>query len=241
MSSKRVTGNISQNKNAEAFIKIYNKMAISHDHRGVWVDFVTAFACSLSNIMDAEERDNRSKLIENIFKRYSEDAQKQITELMGITGDELSSNSDQDFLGEIYSALNLYSKAKSQFFTPYSISKLMASICLGNPEEEIRKKGFVSINDPCCGAGAMLIAAANVCEQQGINLSRDILFVAQDIDPVVAYMCYIQLALLGCAGYILIGNSLSMEPITRENRWLLPGLFNKVWVDRGYMSIANDE
>jgi hypothetical protein len=35
-------------------------------------------------------------------------------------------------------------------------------------------------------------------------------------------MAYIQLALLGCAGHVIVGNSLSPEPPKPENVWQLP-------------------
>lgn len=39
----------------------------------------------------------------------------------------------------------------------------------------------------------MLIAFANICKDDlNINYQKDILFVGQDVDPVVAKMCYIQ-------------------------------------------------
>jgi len=240
MSRRNLPNNLTQNPNAKLFLKTYNSLAINYDHRGIWVDFVTIFACSISNDLDKEQRPRRNEIMDNALKRYPEDDQKKIMELMDITLAELFSNPNQDFFGEIYNALDLYSKAKSQFFTPYNVSKMMALCLLGDPTEEISKKGMISINDSCCGGGALLIAAANVCKAQGVNISKDTLFVAQDIDPVVAMMCYIQLALLGCAGYILVGNSLSCEPVSRDNTWLLPGLFNQVWVDRGIMVISDD-
>ena len=46
-----------------------------------------------------------------------------------------------------------------------------------------------------------------------INYQQDAVFVGQDIDANVAMMAYIQLSLLGCPGYIKIGNSLT-EPMT---------------------------
>jgi len=34
---------------------------------------------------------------------------------------------------------------------------------------EIDQKGYISVNDPYCGAGAMLIAFADYCVDQGIH------------------------------------------------------------------------
>ena len=51
----------------------------------------------------------------------------------------------------------------------------------------------------------------------------------------VALMCYIQLSLLGVAGYVKIGNSIT-DPITDkdsyENYWFTPMYFSPVWTMR---------
>ena len=61
-----------------------------------------------------------------------------------------------------------------------------------------QKQGWISVSDPACGAGALLIAFANECRRQHINYQTSVLFVAQDIDFLAGCMCYIQLSLLGC-------------------------------------------
>ena len=58
-----------------------------------------------------------------------------------------------------------------------------------------------------------------------MNFQNHVLVVGQDIDFTVAMMCYIQLSLLGVAGYIKVGNSLT-EPMTTDdttkNYWFTP-------------------
>jgi len=106
----------------------------------------------------------------------------------------------------------------------------MASISAGDLKAEIDKRGYISVNDPCCGAGALLIAFANEAKRQGINYQQCIEFVAQDIDFTVAMMCYIQLSLLGCAGYVIVGNSLlPPDPEEKQNIWYTPLYFLKTW------------
>ena len=58
----------------------------------------------------------------------------------------------------------------------------------------------------------MLIAFANHCLRHEVNYQQKILFVGQDLDPTVAKAAYIQLSLIGAAGYIVIGDTLS-EPV----------------------------
>ena len=53
---------------------------------------------------------------------------------------------------------------------------------LGEIDGQISKKGYISVNDPACGAGATLIGFANAVMAKGINYQDHILFVAQDID-----------------------------------------------------------
>lgn len=68
-----------------------------------------------------------------------------------------------------------------------------------------------------------------------LNYQNHVLVVAQDIDKTVALMCYIQLSLLGVAGYVKVGNSLT-EPMTdndnKENYWYTPMYFSPVWTMR---------
>jgi len=54
------------------------------------------------------------------------------------------------------------------------------------------------VNDPACGAGALLIAFANELRRPGrdINYQTSVLFVAQDIDMIVGCMCYMAYPLL---------------------------------------------
>ena len=109
----------------------------------------------------------------------------------------------------------------TRLFTPYHICDLMGRVTMEDLLEQVQEKGVASINDPCCGAGTTLIAAINEARRKlmpaGLNF--------QDVDEVVALMCYIQISLLGVAGYVKVGNSLT-EPMTHsdavEDYWLTP-------------------
>ena len=107
---------------------------------------------------------------------------------------------------------------------------------------KIEAQGWVSVNDCACGAGATLIAFANECMLRDINYQTSVLFVAQDIDLVTGCMCYIQLSLLGCPGYVVIGNTLTdpglsldgrgLIPVHGENIWYTPFYFTDIWHHR---------
>lgn len=115
----------------------------------------------------------------------------------------------------------------------------MAKITITDVTEKVRKDGYITINDPCCGAGANLIAAIHEArkqlEKENYNYQNHLLVSGQDIEEVPALMCYIQLSLLGIAGYFKVGNSL-IKPMTMaddlKNYWFTPIYFSDVWTMR---------
>ena len=111
-----------------------------------------------------------------------------------------------DFLGECFMNLNLGSKYKGQFFTPYHISNFMASI-LGEP---IKNKE--SIVEPCCGSGVMIIARADIIKREyGFEYQNIMEVQAIDVDILCVHMSFIQLSLLGISAEVIHGNALSNE------------------------------
>ena len=138
--------------------------------------------------------------------------------------------------------LELSNEWKGQFFTPYSVCQAMSAMTYGDDlKAKIEENGWVAVNDPACGAGALLIAFANECRrpQNNLNYQTSVLFVAQDIDFLAGMMCYIQLSLMGCPGYVVIDDSIS-HPITGidphgliprdgPNVWYTPMYFRDLW------------
>jgi type I restriction-modification system DNA methylase subunit len=223
--------------------KLFLELTGSRNLWQAWSDAITLIAISISNCFDyshrAKERENRYK---QIIENYSESEQKVIVKIFAEITDAINENPDQDLLGQLFMELELGNDHNGQFFTPYCVCKLMASIATDGKEEvkkEIDSKHFITANDCACGAGATLIAFANHLKDIGINYQSDCMFVAQDIDYTTALMCYIQLSLLGCPGYIKIGNTLT-EPATTgahqiefsENIWLTPMMFSDLWQAR---------
>ena len=115
----------------------------------------------------------------------------------------------------------------------------MAKAVTHDFEGEIKERGYISVHDPCCGSGVMLIAEINEVKNQlndsELNFQNHLLVVGQDIDFTAAMMCYIQISLLGVAGYIKVGDALS-EPITdgdsTDNYWFTPMYFSEIWYMR---------
>lgn len=224
------------------FLKIFNEMCYIRSAWQVWADLISVMACSLANVVDKREElwTAREKEYEECIKRLG-GVEKPAKCFAAVTM-ALEENPDQDFLGELYMMLNLGNHWKGQFFTPYHICEFMSKITIGEEvSEKIDNQGFIAINDCACGAGATLIAAANTFKERGINYQRDVLFVAQDIDRIVGMMCYIQLSLLGCAGYVVIANTLTnpicgdtLFPTEKEGQefWFTPMWATDMWQGR---------
>lgn len=225
------------------FHKLFSTLCNTKSSWEAWADFVAMSALAISNGFDREgpTHDDREQQYLRTIKRYSKSEQQIFPELFAVMVNALEHDPDQDFLGEMFMGLNLGNHWKGQFFTPYNICRLMSELTITDLEDRIEKKGWVGINDPCCGAGALLIAARNtmVREKRG---PREALYVAQDVDRTAALMCYIQLSLLGCAGYVVVGNSLTnplagaspllISPSPEHEIWLMPALYDEVWCAR---------
>jgi len=224
---------------AKEFDKLFETLTYRHNKWEVWEDFVIMSACSVSNGMSKNQFERREKLYLRTIGKYKKDEQQIFPQLFAETVLALEENPDQDFLGKIYMSAGLGDNNRGQVFTPYNICQMMAEMIMGNLAAEAKEKGFVTVSDPTCGAGALLIAAANKAkrdfEKDGLNFQNHILMYAQDIDMTVALMCYIQLSLLGIAGVVKIGNSLT-EPITYgddlKNYWFTPIYCTGVWEAR---------
>lgn len=207
------------------FTDIIKKLAMRYSYWRVWNDFLTMTYISIANAVSVAEWEKRELEYHKVRNRYSEQEIKEFTKLFGLIIQALEYNPEQDFLGELYHALNLQKEQKGQFFTPYYICQLMSMIMTDkkNIQKELEDTGYVLVSDPACGSGAMLIAIANTMRNNHINYQKQVLFVAQDIDYTAAMMCYVQLSLLGCCAVIIIGDTLTNPGFHPNNTvWYTP-------------------
>lgn len=227
-----------RNLHQKQFIKLIDSLCGSFSRWSVWQDFVTFSAISISNAVDhdRERVEKREKTYLAISRKYKPEDMNTFAEMFAEVVLGIEETPEMDFLGELFMVLGLSSDAAGQFFTPYHLCEAMAKMT--NPDSKM-SHGWMSVNYPACGAGATLIAFANECRHEGINFQTDVLFVAQDIDMIVAMMCYIQLSLRGCPGYVVVGDSLSnpstahdkrgLFPVESENIWFTPMYYSPIW------------
>lgn len=201
------------NTNKRDFQKLMDKLAYGKNRSQVFRDFILTAGLSMAQAVCFSE--DREQQYMEIVKRYKKAELHDLAELLSLVVDALDENPSLDFLGEIWMEEGFGDNKKGQYFTPYTIAEMNARITLGNAVAQIKEERWISVSDSACGSGIMLIAAANVLRSMGVNYQRDVVFVGQELDPVIAYMGYIQMSLLGLPGFVRIGNSLS-EPMTNH-------------------------
>ena len=218
------------NEYQQRIVKMLNSLAGRYSRWVIWQDFIVLAAISIANTIRHPQYEACEKRYLEIAAKYDAAELEVFAGMLGEVTQGLESNPEQDFLGELFMALELGSEWHGQFFTPYNLCQAIAALQITEQTKtQIAANGWVNVNDPACGAGALLIAFANACKAKGINYQQHVLFVAQDIDHLAGMMCFIQLSLLGCAGYIVIDNTLSNPAKSYDSRALLPVDTGNVW------------
>lgn len=227
----------------QRFLDGFKMLCHSRSPYEVWTDTMYIFACGianptilpLKNIKEfADVWESREQEYLRIINKYDKKEKKLFPQMLALLVQELEIRPNQDLLGDIYMMAEISNKNAGQFFTPYSVCKLMAECTFNRKElgKVVHKKGYASVYDPSCGAGATLIASIEMCKEmfKKYNFQNHVYFIGQDIDRTVANMCYIQLSLQGVAGYVTVGDTISEPIITDLKRiWFTPVWFSNVW------------
>lgn len=194
-------------------INLLNQNSYHHRMHDIFRDFVALTAISLSNAVDKVHYEEREAQYMDIVGKYSKDEVQRFSEAFAELVMAYEYGFD-DVLGNIYMQLELGNERAGQFFTPYCICQMMAKI-VGPTKDDIdnkvHKKGFVEANDPCVGAGAMVIALAEEMHNSGINYQQCLHVSATDIDITAVHMSYIQLTMYHIPAVITWGNTITLE------------------------------
>lgn len=188
-------------------------------------------ACTASEEIEAafQERAQRLPGKEKDIEKFSA--------MLGIMTMALAQE-PHDFLGACFEDLGIANARAGQFFTPPSVCRFMATISAGNIKAQLDAKlakkqlPILTIQDPACGAGGMLIAFAAEVLSQGIDIRQNLLFDAIDIDRRCFNMTYAQLGLLSLMADCHWGNTIKWEfwhhrPTPQRalfNDWAAPAL-----------------
>lgn len=109
-------------------------------------------------------------------------------------------DSNQDVLGEAYEQFGMQNEAFGQHFTPWTVSAMMAELQTAGDDPEPP----VTIADPACGSGRLLVVAARLHDVQTISFG-------QDKDLLCCQMAALNFCFFNMDGIVMHGDSLTLE------------------------------
>jgi hypothetical protein len=170
----------------------------------VFRDFTEMFALTLRNVVDPRDWQKREDRYLEVAKGYTSDQLTIMAEVFAMVVTQME-HQPEDVLGKLYMELEIGNDARGQFFTPYEIAKLMATL----QADEIASRGdeHVSIYEPACGAGAFMIAISQELRER----NREFHVTAEDVDPVAVHMAYIQFTILDIPAIVYHRDTLTQE------------------------------
>lgn len=191
------------------FKSIFITIAPHKNRYSVFSDFIFCMAAAYRNSINfSEEIEAEYLTVINSYKRS--DIEK-ICKLFSLTVLIANSGTPADHLGFFYSEMNFTSRYQGQFFTPDDLSFLMVQLQLPNLKSHIEKNNYATISDPACGAGSTFMACIRHCLNSNINPQESLFIHGQDIDRVIALMCYVQLCIWHIPCEICVGDTLRNE------------------------------
>ena len=218
------------------FVKCFERLRGRHNAFNAFSDFLAVSAISISNAVNYSEEREQEYL--RIVNKYNKNEAAMLPEMFACIVAEMEPAKGEvpryyDVLGELFSGLELHDSWKGQFFTPQAVSDMMALMTIGDFEQVIKKRGYISMQEPCIGGGSMVIGAVNAMFQKGYNPCKQLLVTAYDLDPRCVHMSYIQLSLMGIPAMIQQRNSLTGE--TYGEYWFTPVFVLDDWAGRLYL------
>ncbi|PWM48252.1 MAG: hypothetical protein DBX39_06245 [Bacillota bacterium] len=202
----------------EQIVKDIEKAAYAVNTSKFVSDLFECGAIAISNAVDLAQKDEREERYLQIIRGYRPTQQRSLVDIFGKVFALLSSvvydnGRFNDNLGEIFMSCGLINKHTAQFFTPYSASVLAARINIDETlvKEKTADDRILTVNDPCCGGGGMLIAALEALKSLGVNYARNCFMEANDVDLRCVHMTYLQLALAGVPAIVRHQNTLTRE------------------------------
>lgn len=197
----------------ERLVKEIEDLGRTHGISYVFETFLELSATSLGARLDCVNAEKREKEYGALESKLSQEELHAYTRMLILLAMAVYEYRDipTDILGEVFNRLGLYNKWKGQFFTPPPICEFMAEVT-GIAESVMgTDKGYLKVNEPTCGSGAMIIGAISSMVKKNVDYHEKVFFVAQDLDIRCVWMAYIQFCLYGVPAVVLQGDSLKNE------------------------------
>lgn len=188
----------------DEIVKSIQGMSGKYSPYQIFSDWVTMSAISIQNNCTLQDDiwEERERQFKDVTHKYNGEELAKFSRMFGMLVEDMDKEI-RDWLGEIYMECGCGNKNTGQFFTPWHISLLNAEISI--PKDI---NGRITLNEPSAGGGGMILATAAVLKKRGINYQNTLDVVAQDLDWLAVYMCYVQLSIAGIRANVIQGSSL---------------------------------
>lgn len=209
------------------FIKELGRISNAHATTQVFADVVRAMRVALQRPVerDADYSADLERQYMALVDKYGAANWQHAANCMALVIQRLEERRE-DFLGHILEEIGANNTHNGQFFTPVSVSRLMARVNCHPVLADYQRGRPITICDPACGAGVLLIEAAEYLRQHGVR-QGDLLIVAGDIDGRACDICYTQLNLLGYPAIVCHQDGISLKMYERPaytSGWYIHGL-----------------
>ena len=136
-----------RNQSQNEFQKVFNQLCYTRMSWEVWEDFTVLTATAISNALDqtGPVHDKREQEYIRTIKKYGKKEQILFPQLFALTVQGLEDNPKQDFLGEMFMALNLGNHWRGQVFTPYHVCEMMAKMIMSEDVVKIKEENKQNI------------------------------------------------------------------------------------------------
>lgn len=197
----------------------------------VFADFCELAAIAVRNSVDVADEaahQSRERRYFEILDNYSSEEAARFPLIMVELVTKLEEQ-PSDVLGDLFMSLDMGNERTGQFFTPSSVSALMAEMTVPAAVEQLNERPFITLNEPAVGSGGMVIEFANTMRSKGHNPQRRLHVTAMDIDPTAVHMTYLQLSLLFIPAQVFHANTLTLETF---DTWPTPAHVVDGWNER---------
>ena len=169
------------------FREVLTRLSHRHDIRSVFDAFVRLTACALA------VQTREAEYLEEA-KRWERAELDIFAEALGALVLEMESDPFADLLGSAYMELALSRKGQQwngEFHTPKNVADLMARLTVGDAGA-FPAEGPITVCEPACGSGVMILAFAQVCPPEA---RRRLRVTAIDINRTACDMTFINTTL----------------------------------------------
>ena len=129
----------------EKIIKTIVTISGKYSAYEVFTDWIRCMALSISNslcMVHDKVYEERERMYIDTISKYNKDEQVKLCEMVAWLVESLD-DQIEDVLGDIYMKAGMGSKSAGQFFTPFHLSELCASLALKNCTDD-----YIELNEP---------------------------------------------------------------------------------------------